>query len=40
MEKEFPIPVKQLRMAEDPFNATAKGALTAALLESAQGAAK
>jgi len=35
MEKEFPIPVKQLRMAEDPFNSTAKGALTAALLETA-----
>ncbi len=35
MEKEFPIPVKGLRMAEDPFNCTAKGALTAALLETA-----
>jgi hypothetical protein len=30
---EFPIPVKEIRMAKDPFNATAKGALVAAQLE-------
>ena len=30
---EFPIPVKDVRMAKDPFNATAKGALVAAQLE-------
>ncbi|MBI2931276.1 MAG: hypothetical protein HYY16_06465 [Planctomycetes bacterium] len=36
IEKEFPIPTKELRMARDPFNATAKGALNAALLETAQ----
>jgi hypothetical protein len=30
---EFPIPVKEVRMAKDPFNATAKGALVAAQLE-------
>jgi hypothetical protein len=30
---EFPIPVKDIRMAKDPFNATAKGALVAAQLE-------
>jgi hypothetical protein len=35
-EMEFPIPVKELRLASDPLNATAKGALTAALLEGAQ----
>ena len=35
-ELEFPIPVKELRMAKDPLNATAKGALTAAMLEMAQ----
>ena len=33
MEKEFPIPIKETRMAKDPFNACAKGCLTAALLE-------
>jgi predicted nucleic acid-binding Zn-ribbon protein len=33
---EFPIPVKELRMASDPLHATAKGCLTAALLEMAQ----
>jgi actin-like ATPase involved in cell morphogenesis len=35
-EMEFPIPIKEIRMASDPLNATAKGALTAALLETAQ----
>ncbi|MBI2898659.1 MAG: cell division FtsA domain-containing protein [Planctomycetes bacterium] len=35
-EMEFPIAVKELRLASDPLNATAKGALTAALLEGAQ----
>lgn len=35
-EMEFPIPVKEIRLAGDPLNATAKGALTAALLEGAQ----
>jgi hypothetical protein len=30
---DFPIPVKDIRMAKDPFNATAKGALVAAQLE-------
>ena len=30
---DFPIPVKDVRMAKDPFNATAKGALVAAQLE-------
>jgi hypothetical protein len=34
-ELEFPLPVKELRMASDPLNATAKGALTAAVLEMA-----
>ncbi len=33
---DFPIPVKEVRMAKDPFNATAKGALVAAQLEMAQ----
>jgi hypothetical protein len=33
---DFPIPVKELRMASDPLHATAKGCLTAALLEMAQ----
>jgi hypothetical protein len=32
---EFPIPVKEIRMAKDPLNATAKGALVAAQLEMA-----
>ena len=32
-EIDFPIPVKEVRMAKDPFNATAKGALVAAQLE-------
>jgi len=32
---EFPIPVKEVRMAKDPLNATAKGALVAAQLEMA-----
>jgi len=32
---EFPIPVKDIRMAKDPLNATAKGALVAAQLEMA-----
>ncbi len=32
-ELDFPIPVKECRMAKDPFNATAKGALVAAQLE-------
>jgi hypothetical protein len=37
-EMEFPIPVKEIRMAKDPLNATARGALTAALLDmSSQG---
>jgi len=35
-EMEFPIPVKEIRHASDPLNATAKGALTAALLAGAQ----
>ena len=35
-ELEFPIPVKELRLAKDPLNATAKGALTAAMLEMSQ----
>jgi len=30
---DFPIPVKDIRMAKDPFNATAKGSLVAAQLE-------
>jgi hypothetical protein len=34
-ELDFPIPVKEVRMAKDPFNATAKGALVAAQLEMA-----
>jgi hypothetical protein len=32
---DFPIPVKEVRMAKDPFNATAKGALVASQLEMA-----
>jgi hypothetical protein len=32
---EFPLPVKEVRMAKDPLNATAKGALVAAQLEMA-----
>ena len=32
---DFPLPVKEVRMAKDPFNATAKGALIAAQLEQA-----
>jgi uncharacterized coiled-coil DUF342 family protein len=32
---EFPIPVKDVRLAKDPLNATAKGALVAAQLEMA-----
>ena len=32
-ELDFPIPVKELRMAKDPLNATAKGALVASQLE-------
>jgi uncharacterized coiled-coil DUF342 family protein len=32
---EFPIPVKEVRLAKDPLNATAKGALVAAQLEMA-----
>jgi hypothetical protein len=35
---EFPIPVKDIRMAKDPLNATAKGALVAAQLEMANQA--
>ncbi|MFN3485411.1 MAG: hypothetical protein ACK44W_08025 [Planctomycetota bacterium] len=35
-ELDFPIPVKDIRMAKDPLHATAKGALTAAMLEMAQ----
>jgi hypothetical protein len=35
-ELDFPIPIKDVRMAKDPLNATAKGALTAAMLEMAQ----
>jgi hypothetical protein len=35
---DFPIPIKELRMASDPLHATAKGCLTAALLEMAQKA--
>jgi predicted nucleic acid-binding Zn-ribbon protein len=35
---EFPIPVKEIRMAKDPLNATAKGALVAAQLEMANQA--
>ncbi len=35
-ELEFPIPVKELRMANDPLHATAKGALAAALMETAE----
>ena len=37
---EFPIPVKDIRMAKDPLNATAKGALVAAQLEMAHQAAQ
>ena len=36
---EFPIPLKEIRMAKDPLNATAKGALVAAQLEMANQAA-
>jgi uncharacterized coiled-coil DUF342 family protein len=32
---EFPLPVKEVRLAKDPLNATAKGALVAAQLEMA-----
>ena len=32
---DFPIPVKEIRLAKDPLNATAKGALVAAQLEMA-----
>jgi hypothetical protein len=32
---DFPIPVKEIRLASDPLNATAKGALVAAQLEMA-----
>jgi hypothetical protein len=32
---DFPLPVKEVRMAKDPFNGTAKGALIAAQLEMA-----
>ena len=35
---DFPIPVKEVRMAKDPLNATAKGALVAAQLEMAHQA--
>ncbi len=35
-ELEFPIPVREIRHAPDPLNATAKGCLTAAMLEVAQ----
>ncbi len=35
-ELEFPIPVREIRHARDPLHATAKGCLTAALLEVAQ----
>jgi len=35
-EIDFPIPVKELRLAKDPLNATAKGALAAAILEMTQ----
>jgi predicted nucleic acid-binding Zn-ribbon protein len=35
---EFPIPVKDIRLAKDPLNATAKGALVAAQLEMANQA--
>ncbi len=35
---EFPIPVKEIRLAKDPLNATAKGALVAAQLEMASQA--
>lgn len=35
-ELDFPIPIKDVRLAKDPLNATAKGALTAAMLEMAQ----
>jgi hypothetical protein len=34
-ELDFPIPVKDIRMARDPLHATAKGALAAAMLEMA-----
>jgi hypothetical protein len=37
---DFPIPVKDIRMAKDPLNATAKGALVAAQLEMAHQAAQ
>ena len=33
---DFPIPVKEIRQSQDPLNGTAKGALTAALLETAE----
>jgi hypothetical protein len=38
-EIDFPLPVKDIRMAKDPFNATAKGALVAAQLEMSSQAA-
>lgn len=31
---DFPIPIKEIRMAVDPLSATAKGALVAALADS------
>jgi hypothetical protein len=37
-ELDFPIPVKEVRLAKDPLNATAKGALVAAQLEMASRA--
>jgi uncharacterized coiled-coil DUF342 family protein len=37
-EIDFPIPVKDIRLAKDPLNATAKGALAAAILEMTQQA--
>jgi hypothetical protein len=33
---DFPIPVKEIRLAGDPFHATAKGSLTAAMLDMSQ----
>jgi hypothetical protein len=38
-ELDFPIPVKELRMAKDPLHATAKGALAAAIMETTEQAA-
>ncbi|HYE97584.1 MAG TPA: hypothetical protein VEJ18_01685, partial [Planctomycetota bacterium] len=37
---DFPIPVKEVRLAKDALNATAKGALVAAQLEMAESAPK